>query len=92
MKQVIIFIYTAKCELNERNGTFPIILFCHQSYDLLDAAGRYDIKSLKKYTAQFLVNDIKTDNVLKYLAIAYKYDSKLLKQKCIDYFIDNGRE
>ncbi|CAF4678761.1 unnamed protein product, partial [Rotaria sp. Silwood2] len=74
MKQVIIFMYTAK------------------SYGLLDAAGRYDIKSLKEYTSQFLVNDIKIDNVLKYLGIAYKYDSKLLTQKCIDYFIDNGRE
>ncbi|CAF2989338.1 unnamed protein product, partial [Rotaria sp. Silwood2] len=81
MKQVIIFMYTAKCQLDERNA-----------YGLLDAAGRYDIKSLKEYTSQFLVNDIKIDNVLKYLGIAYKYDSKLLTQKCIDYFIDNGRE
>ncbi|CAF2821820.1 unnamed protein product [Rotaria sp. Silwood2] len=92
MKQVIIFMYTAKCELNERNGTFSIILFCHQSYGLLDAAGRYDIKSLKEYTSQLLVNHININNVLKLIESAYVYNNLLLKHKCIDYFIDNGKE
>ncbi|CAF2884119.1 unnamed protein product [Rotaria sp. Silwood2] len=81
MKQVIIFMYTAECELNERNA-----------YGLLDAAARYDIKSLKEYTSQFLVNHINKNNVLRLIESAYVYNNLLLKHKCIDYFIDNGKE
>ncbi|CAF3443787.1 unnamed protein product [Rotaria sp. Silwood1] len=81
MKQVIIFMYTANCELNERNA-----------FHLLDAAGRYDIKSLKVYTARFLVNHIDTNNVLRLTEAAFLYDNILLKQRCIDYFIDHARE
>ncbi|CAF1494533.1 unnamed protein product [Rotaria sordida] len=81
MKLVIIFLYTAKCDLNERNA-----------FHILDAACRYDIKSLKVYVAQFLVNHINTNNVLRLIEYAYKYDNLLLKQRCIDYFIDNGKE
>ncbi|CAF3667668.1 unnamed protein product [Rotaria sordida] len=79
MKLVIIFLYTAKCDLNERNA-----------FHILDAACRYDIKSLKVYVAQFLVNHINTNNVLRLIEYAYKYDNLLLKQRCIDYFIDNA--
>ncbi|CAF3871172.1 unnamed protein product [Rotaria sp. Silwood1] len=81
MKQVIIFMYTAKCELNERNAFY-----------LFDAAGRYDIKSLKVYTAQFLINHINRHNILRLIESAYIYNNILLKQSCIDYFIDHGRE
>ncbi|CAF3667655.1 unnamed protein product [Rotaria sordida] len=81
MKQVIVFLYTAKCDLNERNALH-----------ILDAAGRYDIKSLKVHAAQFLVNHINTNNVLTLIESAYKYDNLLLKQRCIDYFIDNSKE
>ncbi|CAF4239637.1 unnamed protein product [Rotaria sp. Silwood2] len=81
MKQVIIFMYTAKCQLDERNA-----------YGLLDAAGRYDIKSLKVYAAQFLINHINTNNVWKLIEASYVYGNILLKQKCIDYFIENGKE
>jgi hypothetical protein len=41
MKQVVIFMYTAKCDLNESNA-----------FALLDAAGRYDIKDLKVHTGR----------------------------------------
>ncbi|CAF4637757.1 unnamed protein product, partial [Rotaria magnacalcarata] len=41
MKQVIIFMYTGRCELDESN-----------CYALLDAAGRYDIKDLKVHTGR----------------------------------------
>ncbi|CAF1466527.1 unnamed protein product [Rotaria sordida] len=81
MKLVIVFLYTAKCDLNERNALH-----------ILDAAGRYDIKSLKVHAAQFLVNHINTNNVLTLIESAYKYDNLLLKQRCIDYFIDNSKE
>ncbi|CAF1330248.1 unnamed protein product [Rotaria sordida] len=80
MKRVIIFLYTAKCDLNERNA-----------YNLLDAACRYDIRSLKAYTTQFLINHINTNNVLTLIESAYKYNNTLLKQRCTDYFVDNGK-
>ncbi|CAF1662001.1 unnamed protein product [Adineta ricciae] len=81
MKQVIIFLYTAKCELNERNA-----------YGLLDAAGRYDIKSLKVYTGQFVSSLINTNNVLALLEGAYRYKNKHVRQKCIEYFLDHAKE
>ncbi|UJR37189.1 hypothetical protein I4U23_029897 [Adineta vaga] len=81
MKQLIIFLYTAKCELNERNA-----------YGLLDAAGRYDIKSLKVHTGQFISNHINTNNVLMLLKAAYRYDNKHVRQKCIEYFLDHAKE
>jgi hypothetical protein len=81
MKQVVIFMYTAKCELNEGNA-----------YALLDAAGRYDIKDLKVHTGRFLSSRIDSNNVLMLLKAAYKYDNKLVKQRCIEYFINHAKE
>ncbi|CAF2097025.1 unnamed protein product [Rotaria magnacalcarata] len=81
MKQVIIFMYTGRCELDESN-----------CYALLDAAGRYDIKDLKVHTGRYLSNRINTTNVLMLLKAAYKYDNKLIKQCCIQYFIRNAKE
>ncbi|UJR09021.1 hypothetical protein I4U23_013270 [Adineta vaga] len=81
MKQVVVFMYTAKCDLNEGNA-----------FDLLDAAGRYDIKDLKVHTGRFLVNRIDSNNVLMLLKAAYKYDNKLVKQHCIEYFINHAKE
>ncbi len=59
MKQVVIFMYTAKCELNESNCKFfanklniTIKFTFFLAYSLLDAAGRYDIKDLKVHTGR----------------------------------------
>jgi hypothetical protein len=81
MKQVVVFMYTAKCDLSEGN-----------SYALLDAAGRYDIKDLKVHTGRFLSSRIDSNNVLMLLKAAYKYDNKLVKQRCIEYFINHAKE
>ncbi|CAF0881106.1 unnamed protein product [Adineta steineri] len=81
MKQVVVFLYTSKCELNERNA-----------YALLDAAGRYDIKSLKVHTGRYLAHHINTNNILMLIKAAYKYDNVLVKQKCIEYFIDHAKD
>ncbi|CAF1087950.1 unnamed protein product [Rotaria sordida] len=81
MKEVVIFMYTGQCALDEGNA-----------YALLDAAGRYDIKSLKLHTGRFLANRIDTNNVLMLLKAAYRYDNKLIKQRCIEYFINHAKE
>lgn len=81
MKQVVIFMYTAQCEIDESNA-----------YDLLYAAGRYDIKDLKVHTGRFLADRINSSNILSLLKAAYKYDNKLIKQCCIEYFINNAKE
>ncbi|CAF0773185.1 unnamed protein product [Rotaria sp. Silwood1] len=81
MKQVIIFMYTTECELNETNA-----------YDLHEAAGRYGIKSLKNYTAEFLINHINPKNFVNLIKIADKYRHQTLKNRCIEYFIDHGKE
>ncbi|CAF1590154.1 unnamed protein product [Adineta ricciae] len=81
MKQVVVFMYTGKCELNEGNAFY-----------LLEAAGRYDIKDLKVHTGRFLVNRIDSNNVLTLLRAAYKYNNKLVKQYCIEHFITHAKE
>ncbi|CAF0966416.1 unnamed protein product [Rotaria sp. Silwood1] len=81
MKHVIIFMYTGKCELDESNA-----------YDLLDAAGRYDIKDLKAHTGRFLSSRIDSNNVLLLLNAAYRYNNTLIKHRCIEYFINNAKE
>ncbi|CAF2925525.1 unnamed protein product [Rotaria sp. Silwood2] len=81
MKHVVIFMYTGKCDLDEGNA-----------YPLLDAAGRYDIKDLKAHTGRFLSSRIDSNNVLMLLKAAYKYDNKLIRQRCIEYFINNAKE
>lgn len=81
MKQVVIFMYTGKCEINDSN-----------SYDLLDAAGRYDIKDLKVHVGRFVTNRINSNNVLTLIRAAYKYENKMVKQYCIQYFIDHAKE
>jgi hypothetical protein len=78
------------------------------AYALLDAAGRYDIKDLKVHTGRckyfFLIlfffkssylvlsSRIDSNNVLMLLKAAYKYDNKLVKQRCIEYFINHAKE
>ena len=58
MKQVVIFMYTAKCDLNEGNGEIVGLGESRSTrrfslaYALLDAAGRYDIKDLKVHTGR----------------------------------------
>ncbi len=58
MKQVIIFMYTAKCELSDSNGKVLNLQknaknkFSFLAFSLLDAAGRYDIKDLKVHTGR----------------------------------------
>lgn len=59
MKQVVIFMYTAKCDINEGNGKFHFIgvlssfdFRFSSAYELLDAAGRYDIKDLKVHVGR----------------------------------------
>ena len=58
MKQVVVFMYTGKCELNEGNGkktfvrTSSIQLMISLAFYLLEAAGRYDIKDLKVHTGR----------------------------------------
>lgn len=39
-----------------------------------------------------LSNRIDTSNVLRLLEAAYKFDNKLIKQRCIEYFINNAKE
>lgn len=57
MKQVVIFMYTAKCDLNESNGKILKLEKFEKNisflaFALLDAAGRYDIKDLKVHTGR----------------------------------------
>lgn len=39
-----------------------------------------------------LSNRIDSNNVLMLLKAAYKYDNKLVKQRCIEYFIHHAKE
>jgi hypothetical protein len=39
-----------------------------------------------------LISRIDTSNVLSLLTAAYKYDNKLVKQYCIEYFINHAKE
>jgi len=80
MKQVVIFLYTAKCDLNDGNA-----------FALLDAAGRYDIKDLKVHTGEYLSSRVDANNVITLLKAAYKYDNLMLKQRCIEYFIQHAK-
>ena len=114
MKQVVFFMYTGRCQMNESNGTermnqFDLnIIRIYLAMALLDAAGRYDIKDLKVHTGRckfsfFFIIDIRfmtsvlssridTSNVLRLLEAAYIFDNKFIKQRCIEYFINNAKE
>ncbi|CAF2109188.1 unnamed protein product [Rotaria magnacalcarata] len=81
MKQVILFMYTARCNINEDNAI-----------ELLNAAGRFDIKSLKVFSGSFIAEHITLHNVLNLMKSAYDYDNKLVRQKCTAFFIDNAQE
>ncbi|CAF3476876.1 unnamed protein product [Rotaria socialis] len=81
MRQVVLFMYTAKCDINK-----------HNALELLNAAGRYDIKSLKVYSGSFIAEYIELSNVLTLLKSAYDYDNAFVRQKCIEFFIDNAKE
>ncbi|CAF1051086.1 unnamed protein product, partial [Didymodactylos carnosus] len=81
MKDVVIFMYTGKCELKESNA-----------YELLDAAGRYDIKDLKVHSGKYLSQRINLNNVLLLLKAAYKYDNIMVKHYCIEFFIHHAKE
>lgn len=39
-----------------------------------------------------LASRIDKTNILMLLKAAYKYDNKLIKQRCIEYFIENAKE
>lgn len=122
MKQVVIFMYTGKCEINDSNckRTSRVQLrfsvrtreLFFSAYDLLDAAGRYDIKDLKVHVGRcsyenlwfgfnwefcfflwkVVTNRINSNNVLTLIRAAYKYENKMVKQYCIQYFIDHAKE
>ncbi|CAF4016033.1 unnamed protein product, partial [Didymodactylos carnosus] len=53
---------------------------------------RYDIKDLKVHTGKYVSRRINLNNVLPLLKASYKYQNTMVKQNCIEFFIQNAKE
>lgn len=59
------------------------------SWDLFEAADKYLLLDLRKICEEFLMNDIKADNVVQVINLAEEYESEALKKAAMKYVADN---
>lgn len=73
MIAVLRFIYCGKAENIDRLA--PKMLYC---------AEKYNLKELKEFCLKFLLKNVSKDNVIEYITLADRYDTKLnLLERCL---------
>lgn len=81
-KLLLEFIYTGKINTNEKNAQI-------NWFELMSAADKYAIDSLKSVCAQNLAENLSTDNVVDIYVLADCLNEKKLKVISADYIIAN---
>ncbi len=72
------FIYCEEIEVNNE--------ICEDLYKL---AHEYSTDELKSDCERFLIKEIKTENVIKHIQFAEKYDAQLLRKACLIFVVQN---
>ena len=81
-RQLLMYLYTGQCSDLEKEGV---------ARDLLVAADKYGVESLKEKCALFLIKNLKVENATHTLIVAHLHSSHELYKATLDFMSQHGR-
>ena len=81
-RQLLQYLYTGKASLIEKDG---------MAHDLLVAADKYAVETLKEECAEILVKNLKIENALRTLIIAHLHSSSKLHEATLSFMSKHGK-